>query len=196
MSQLANVPKNGGFLLRYAPGESGGLTLRKYSNIEEREEETRRDWIHEAKTLVELLEDEQRGYLFVTCLKEFVRLRQAQNAVPHVFSSSTMCNEWPKLCAQLVAYMATNVGPKVLRGSFQMLECLSTLIVSLSSVVQIEETTLELLSLCVQLLVGVLYVSSFHVCVCVYVCLDLICFSHSFKYHQQQQQVRIGKRFE
>ena len=67
-SQLANVPKSGG--LRYAPGESGGLTLRQFSKLEEQEEDASRDWIHEAKTLVELLEDQQRGHLFVTCLKE------------------------------------------------------------------------------------------------------------------------------
>ena len=157
-SQLANIPKSGNFALRYAPGESGGLTLRQYSKLEEEEEDASRDWIHEAKTLVELLEDCQRGQLFVTCLKEFVRLRRAQNAVLHMFSSATMCNEWPKFCAQLVAYMASHVGPDVLKGSSQMLECLSTLIISLASFNVGDMTLLDLLSLCVQLLVGVLYV--------------------------------------
>ena len=96
----------------------------------------------------------------MTCLKEFVRLRRAQNAIPHVFSSSTMSNEWPKFCAQLVSYMASHVGPEVLKGSSQMLECLSTLIQSLASF-NVEDTNLlDLLSLCVQLLVAVLYVVS------------------------------------
>lgn len=176
LRRIGHVPRPRG--LAYAPGETGGVTLRFDVATT-----TTTTWALEAKTLIELLDDGvQRGSLFVTCLQEFVRMRRLGDldaSRMRCTETSALVDRWPDFCGQLVAYMANSIGPSVLAGKSQIVKCLHTLIASLgrvcapsfdslrtsnrnmdaTSIDQETTTAVELLTMCVQLLVGVLYSS-------------------------------------
>jgi len=175
MCRLANVPERRSEVLTFAPGNGGGVALRFVP--ESCESENYHDWNAAAEAVVDVLSKSQRGAVFVLCLQDFVRMRRARMISPRsapvrrkiVLRGLSYVDEWPAFCAELVAFMANELGPSVLQGRVQIVSCLRTLIESLAAAYGLAAesrtekddalTSVELLSLCLQLLVGVLYAS-------------------------------------